>query len=152
MSLNPLENLRSIGCSSMYCLKIFIHVKFPKLMMLRLPPITRAVFVSTKTRALPCWWKMYSLGGATVFFYNWYNYIHYAAPLLIRTAHDQLCQHADDHFRLLMSRGATAECVFHSLWMLNISYKACLHSNVHNAMCYIWQRYLDLLSMSESAL
>ena len=28
-----------------------------------------------------------------------------------------------------------AECVFHSLWMLNINYKACLHSNVHNAIC-----------------
>ena len=51
-----------------------------------------------------------------------------------------------------MSWGATAECVFHALWMLNISYKACLHSNVHNAMCNIWQKYLDLLSMGESAL
>ena len=55
-------------------------------------------------------------------------------------------------FRLLMSRGATAECVFPSLWMLNISYKMCFHGNVHNAMFNIWQKYLDLLSMGESAL
>ena len=46
MSLNPLENMRSIGCSSMYCLKIFIRVKFPRLMMLRLPPMTRGLRVN----------------------------------------------------------------------------------------------------------
>ena len=63
-----------------------------------------------------------------------------------------MSSYAGDNFRLLMSRGATTECVFHSLWMLNIRYKACLHSNVHNAMCNIWQKYLDLLSMGESAL
>ena len=116
-------------------------------MMLRLPPITRSSYQQRPEHS--------HVGGRCIHkaaplfpFTTGTIYIHYAAPLSIETTHEQLC----NHFWLLMSRGAMAECVFHSLWMLNIIYKASLHSNVHNAMCNIWQKYLDLLSIGESAL
>ena len=118
--------------------------------MLQLPLITRGLRIN-KDQSIPMLVEDLFTRRRHVSFYNWYTLYS-----LHRAAFDREYAWAvtltRDRFRFLTSRGATAECVFHSLWMLNISYKACLHSNVHNAMCNIWQRYLDLLSMSESAL